>query len=212
MCHLNSAVVALSPKKNPMTFQKTMALNDFYFGASDSKYPLGHIQLLGKVKGAMLEGDAPFFTPPFMLDWMANHAIGWWITSEDLPDRDNRVLVDGDGRIHLHCEQKNQEAHRRLLKKLKAILDATGHSLLHVHSSAYLAKKIPLAGVAHQVGTLRFGNDPKTSVLNTDCRMHDVENLYVVDGSFFPSAGAVNPALTIIANAIRVGEKMIKEK
>jgi choline dehydrogenase-like flavoprotein len=211
MCHLNSAIVALSPKKNQMTFQKTLALNDFYFGASDSKYPLGHIQLLGKVKGAMLQGDAPFFTPRFMLDWMADHAIGWWITSEDLPDPNNRVLVDERGQIHLHCVQKNQEAHSRLLKKLKGILDATGHSLLHIHSSAYLAKKIPLAGVAHQVGTLRFGHDPKTSVLDTDCRTHDVENLYVVDGSFFPSAGAVNPALTIIANAIRVGEKLIRK-
>ena len=205
MCHLNSAIVALSRRKNPAHFQKTIGINDFYFGADDSKLPLGHIQLLGKVKGAMLEGDAPFFTPRFILDWMADHAIGWWITSEDLPDRENRVLVDDHGRIHLHCVQKNQEAHRRLLKKLEHILDATGH-FHHFPNKAYLAKKIPLAGVAHQVGTCRFGTDPKTSVLDLHCRTHDVENLFVVDGSFFPSAGAVNPALTIIANALRVGE------
>ena len=208
MCHLNSAIVALSPHTNKVTFQKTIGLNDCYFGADDSKFPLGHIQLLGKVKAAMLAGDAPFFTPKFVLEAMADHAIGWWITSEDLPDPNNRVLVDALGRIHLHCQQKNGEAHRRLLEKLKGILNCTGHRIHHFPSSAYLAKKIPIAGVAHQVGTLRFGHDPKTSVLDLHCRVHDLENLYVVDGSFFPSAGAVNPALTIMANALRIGDHL----
>jgi len=206
MCHLNSAIVALSRHKNPVTFQKTLAVNDFYYGAPDSKYPLGHIQLLGKVKGAMLAGDAPSFTPQWLLNAMADHALGWWITSEDLPDPNNRVLLGPNGQIQLHCTQKNQEAHSRLLEKLKKILNATGHTLLHFPSTAYLAKKIPLAGVAHQVGTLRFGTNPKTSVLDLHCKVHYWDNLYVVDGSFFPSSGAVNPALTIIANALRVGD------
>lgn len=206
MCHNNSAIVALSKENNPVIFQKTIGLNDFYFGADDSKFPLGHIQLLGKVKAGMLAADAPFFTPKFILDWMADHAIGWWITSEDLPHPDNRVLVK-NGKIHLHYQETNMEAHNRLLKKLKEILNFTGHRI-HFPSSAYLAKKIPIAGVAHQVGTLRFGTDPKTSVLDLHCKAHDLQNLYVVDGSFFPSAGAVNPALTIIANALRISDHL----
>ncbi len=208
MCHLNSAIVALSRHKNPVQFQKTIGVNDFYFGAEDSEYPLGHIQLLGKVKGEMLAGDAPFFTPQWFLNKMADHAVGWWITSEDLPDLENRVLVDSTGQIHLHCQQKNQEAHRRLYEKLKMILEWTGHHIHHFSSSVYLSKEIPIGGVAHQVGTLRFGPDPKTSVLDLHCRSHDVENLYVVDGSFFPSIGAVNPALTIMANALRIGDHL----
>ncbi len=208
MCHNNSAIVALSTEFSPVVFQKTIGLNDFYFGADDSPHPLGHIQLLGKVKGAMLEADAPFFTPSFLTNWMADHAIGWWITSEDLPHPDNRVLVDRKDRVHLHYAPTNLEAHQRLLQKLKTILRATGHSLHHFPNKAYLAKKIPIAGVAHQVGTLRFGNDPKTSVLDPDCKFHDLENLYAADGSFFPSSGAVNPALTIMANALRVAEKI----
>ena len=204
MCHTNSAIVALSSEKNDVLFQKTIGINDFYHGADDSKYPLGHMQLLGKVKGAMLEGDAPFFTPRFILEKMADFAIGWWITSEDLPHADNRVLIDSSDRLHLHYTPTNLEAHRRLLEKLKKILRKTGHRIHRFPNTAYLAKKIPIAGVAHQVGTLRFGTDPKTSVLDLHCRAHDLDNLYAVDGSFFPSSGAVNPALTIIANALRV--------
>jgi choline dehydrogenase-like flavoprotein len=209
MCHNNSAIVALSKEKNDVLYQKTIGVNDFYFGAEDSPYPLGHIQLLGKVKGEMFSEDAPACTPQFLLDWMADHAVGWWITSEDLPDPENRVLVQGD-QIHLHYKQTNLEAHRRLMKKLKMILNYTGHRI-HIHTNAFFTKKIPLAGCAHQVGTLRFGTDPKTSVLDIHCRAHDLENLYVVDGSFFPSAGAVNPALTIMANALRVGDHLLSK-
>lgn len=206
MCHNNSAIVALSKEKNDVTFQKTIGINDFYYGADDSPLPLGHIQLLGKVKGAMLGGDAPKFTPKWILNKMAAHAIGWWITSEDLPHPESRVLIKGD-KIHLHYHATNLEAHRRLLEKLKMILNFSGHKI-HFPTSAYLAKKIPIAGVAHQVGTCRFGIDPKTSVLDLHCKAHDLKNLYVVDGSFFPSIGAVNPALTIIANALRVADHL----
>jgi choline dehydrogenase-like flavoprotein len=209
MCHQNSAIVAISTKKNTTKFQKTIGLNDFYYGAEDSQYPLGHIQLLGKVKADMLKADAPFFTPSFVLNQMADHAIGWWITSEDLPDPENRVTVSSNGKITLQYTPNNTEAHQRLLKKLKTILNYTGHKV-RFPNTAYLAKRIPLAGVAHQVGTMRFGEDPKTSVLDVHCKTHDLENVYVVDGSFFPSSGAVNPGLTIIANALRIADHLIQ--
>jgi len=206
MCHNNSAIVAISKKKNPTLFQKTLGVNDYYFGAPDSEYPLGHIQLLGKVKKEMLEGDAPPLTPGFALHEMADHAVGWWITSEDLPSPNNRVQVTEEGQIILDYTPNNLEAHKRLLEKLKEMLHSCEK---HFHiglNKVYLSKKIPLAAVAHQVGTCRFGTDPKTSVLDTACKAHDLENLYVVDGAFFPSISGVNPGLTIIANSIRVGE------
>lgn len=204
MCHINSAILALSKEVNTVEFQKTLAVNDFYYSAPDSKLPLGHIQLLGKAMGPMLAGDAPSFTPSMVLDTMARHAIGWWITSEDLPSLDNRVLVDGNGKIHLHYQVNNQEAHNRLYKKFKEILRPKDTTLSR--NWLYLRKQIPIGGVAHQVGTCKFGHDPKTSVLDLHCKAHDLDHLYVVDGSFFPCSGAVNPALTIIANAIRIAD------
>lgn len=171
---------------------------------------MGHIQLLGKVKKEMLEGDAPMLTPGLALDYMANHSVGWWITSEDLPDPDNRVSINAKGQIILQRVPKNEEAHQKLLGKLKEILKGLKFEKHFLPSEVYLSKQIPLAGVAHQVGTCRFGTDPKTSVLDTNCKAHDLDNLYVVDGSFFPSSGAVNPALTIMANALRVGDILKK--
>ncbi|MCB1074515.1 MAG: GMC family oxidoreductase [Simkania sp.] len=206
MCHNNSAIVTISKKKNPTFFQKTFGVNNYYFGAPDSEFPLGHIQLLGKVKPEMLEGDAPPLTPGFGLKEMAEHAMGWWITSEDLPDPNNRVKVTDEGQIILDYTPNNLEAHKRLMDKLKKMLESCEKHFHIIPNKVYLSKKIPLAAVAHQVGTCRFGTDPKTSVLDTDCKAHDLENLYVVDGAFFPSISGVNPALTIIANALRVGE------
>ncbi|MCB1110026.1 MAG: GMC family oxidoreductase [Chlamydiia bacterium] len=211
MCHNNSAIVAISTKKNPTHFQKTLAVNDYYFGADDSEFPLGHIQLLGKVKQEMLEADAPALTPGIALREMADHAIGWWITSEDLPVPENRVEVTPEGQIVLNYTPNNLEAHERLLKKLKEMLKSCGSHLHLFPSKVYLSKKIPLAAVAHQVGTCRFGTDPKTSVLDIHCKAHDLENLYVVDGSFFPSISGVNPGLTIIANALRIGDHLKSE-
>lgn len=208
MCHLNSAVLAFSREYNDVIFQKTLALNDFYEQAPDSTLPLGHIQLLGKVKGPMLSGDAPSCVPMSALNFMAHHAVGWWLTSEDLPDPSNRVIVDAQGAIHLHYKPNNEEAHRRLYAKLKEILRPMPRSPLG-RTWFYLGKQIPLPGVAHQVGTCRFGTDPRTSVLDLNCKAHDLENLYVVDGSFFPSSAAVNPGLTIIANAIRVADILL---
>jgi choline dehydrogenase-like flavoprotein len=205
MCHLNSAVVSVGKKVNPTKFQKTFGLNDFYFGAPGFEFPLGHIQMLGKMSKEMLAEGAPFFAPGMALDFIAKHSIDWWLTSEDLPSPDNRVVVDNGG-IQLHYTPNNEEGHRRLLDKLKKITHDIGTDFVVMPKHGFLSQRIPLAGVAHQVGTARFGKDPKTSVLDLDCKAHDLDNLYVVDGSFFPSSSAVNPALTIIANALRVGE------
>jgi choline dehydrogenase-like flavoprotein len=200
--------LAISKKPNPTVFGKTLALNDFYFRSEESELPLGHIQMLGKSDPFMFREDAPGFTPGMALDYMAKHALDFWMTSEDLPDPENRVMVDKAGKIHLHYTENNLEAHQRLYKKLTSILEHVGCETHLLPNHLYLGKKIPLAGVAHQCGTIRFGNDPKTSALNPLCQTHEVQNLYVVDGSFFPSSSAVNPALTIIAQALRVGDHL----
>ncbi len=211
MAHNNSAMVALSTKPNPTKFGKTFAINDFYFGAEDFDFPLGHIQMLGKSDALMFREDAPSFAPGLTLEYMAKHALDFWMTSEDLPLPENRVTLDKKGNIVLSYSENNLEGHKRLQKKLRWILEHSGCETHLLPNNIYLGKKIPIAGTAHQCGTIRFGNDPKTSALNTNCRAHDVENLYVVDGSFFPSSSAVNPGLTIIANALRVGEHLIGE-
>jgi choline dehydrogenase-like flavoprotein len=211
MKHLNEAMLGISLKENPTKFQKTMAVNDFYEGEGEAfPYPMGHIQLLGKSNKDMLALDAPGFTPEMALDNMAAHSVDWWMTGEDLPDPENRVTIGPDGKTQLHYTENNTTGFKRLIERWTAIMSDIddGHSLLPHH--LYLKKRIPIAGVAHQCGTARFGTDPKTSVLDLDCRAHEVDNLYVVDGSFFPSSGAVNPSLTIMANALRVGEILIK--
>jgi choline dehydrogenase-like flavoprotein len=200
MAHNNTAFLCVTTKKNPTVFEKTLALNDYYFGAPDSDLPLGHIQMLGKSDGHMLKGDAPPLTPQFALDWMAERAFDFWLTSEDLPDPDNRVTVDEQGRIHLAHTANNLEAHHRLVRKLKELCGKL------LPWGLKLSKQIPIEGTAHQCGTVRFGHDPASSALDVHCKAHDVDNLYVVDGSFFVSSTAVNPALTIIANALRVAD------
>lgn len=206
MFHQNSVMIAVSKTKNPTRYEKTLAINDFYFGTDDSKFPLGHIQLLGNVKKEMLAAEAPMYAPGFALEFLAEHAVGWWLTSEDLPDPNNRIRLTKEGQIIVDYTPNNQEAHQRLLKKLEKILAHLGPHTHIFPNHVYLSQQIPVAGCAHQTGTLRFGNDPKTSVLDVNCKMHGIDNLYVVDGSFFPSIGAVNPTLTIIANALRVAD------
>jgi len=209
MAHLNSGVIAISQTPNETKFQKTLGVNDYYWGAEDSALPLGHIQMLAKSDRELLRAGAPWFAPGFALDYIARHAIDFWLTSEDLPHPDNRVTVDRQGAIHLAKTYRNGEAHKRLLAKLKGLLGRLGcHD--GIPSAAILDQRIPLAGVAHQSGTARFGRDPRDSVLDVNCRAHDVDNLYVVDTSFFPSSAAVNPALTAMANALRVGDHLLE--
>jgi choline dehydrogenase-like flavoprotein len=210
MAHINSAVIAISQSPNTTKFQKTLGVNDFYWGAPDSELPLGHIQMLGKSDKNILRGGAPWFAPGLALDYMAKHALDFWLTSEDLPHPENRVSVGRDGAIHLSKTYYNGEAHKRLLGKLKGLLGAIGCHERAIPRFSVLDQQIPIAGIAHNCGTVRFGNDPRTSVLDVDCKAHDLDNLYVVDTSFFPSSAAVNPALTAMANALRVGDHLIE--
>ena len=213
MRHNNSAFMAISKHPNPTVFQKTLGLNDFYFRSEDWEYPLGCIQMLGKTDGEMLKGEAPdwaVWKPEFALDYMAEHSIDFWLQSEDLPDPHNRISVNREGEITLNLQEANVEGHRRLIAKLKGMLKDLG---LHDHlmsRSLYLGKKIPVGGTAHQAGTIRFGRDPKTSALDLNCKAHDLDNLYVVDASFFVSIAAVNPSLTVMANALRVGDHLLE--
>lgn len=209
MCHNNSTILAISRTPNPTVFQKTIALNDFYHRSDDWEFPLGHISMIGKTDADVLRAGAPKFAPHLTLEVLAQHSIDFWLTSEDLPDPENRVLVNGDGQIRLHYTPNNLEGHERLIAKLKGMMNKIGLEDHMMHNDLYLGKQIPLAGVAHQNGTTRFGVDPENSVLDLNCKAHDLDNLYVVDGGFFVSSTAVNPALTIMANALRVGDHLI---
>lgn len=210
MRHLNSAMLGLTTKKNPTVFQKTVAMNDFYWGDEEFPYPMGHIQLLGKTDRGIIGADAPFFAPNRALELMADHSVDWWITAEDLPHPDNRVTLTRDGEIQLSLRDRYHEHFDRLIARWTNELKTIDAVDQVIPLSLYLMKKIPAMGVAHQNGTCRFGENPKTSVLNVFCQAHDVDNLYVVDGSFFCSSGAVNPSLTIAANALRVGDHILE--
>jgi choline dehydrogenase-like flavoprotein len=210
MAHINSGVIAISQTPNETRFQKTLGVNDYYWGAEDSELPLGHIQMLGKSDRDILRAGAPWFAPGLALEYMAKHAIDFWLTTEDLPYADNRVTVDREGTIHLSKTFHNEEPHRRLLGKLKGLLAHMGGVERAIPRFSVLDQRIPLAGIAHQCGTVRFGEDASSSVLDRNCRAHDLDNLYVVDTSFFPSSSAVNPALTAMANALRVGDHLLE--
>ena len=217
MGHVNSVLMALSRCPNPTVFQKTLAVNDYYFGDAEFPFPMGHISFVGKLDGVALSAGAPKLAPGFTLDLMASHSLDFWLTSEDLPAPGNRVSLDRNGGIVLSYVPNNTTAHDRLHARLKTLVQGQRRCAVHGDAchvglfgrSLFVGQRIPLAGVAHQCGTIRFGHDPQTSALDANCRAHDVDNLYVVDGSFFPSSGAVNPALTIMANAMRVGDHLL---
>ena len=213
MRHNNSTVLAISRTPNPTKFQKTLGLNDFYFGSDDWDYPLGHIQMVGKSDGVQIRGEGlPAYLqwlPEAPFDWLAHHSLDFWLTSEDLPLSQNRIYYDGD-RVILELTETNMEGHRRLKEKLRRLC---GKLDVHPHlfeRTLFLGKDVPIGGTAHQAGTMRFGADPSSSVLDIDCKAHELDNLYVTDASFFPSIGAVNPTLTIIANALRVADRIIE--
>jgi choline dehydrogenase-like flavoprotein len=210
MFHNSQAVVALSVEPNLTQFQKTISMNDFYFGAKDFDFPIGNIQMIGKSKGPMFRDDAPFFAPGFALAEMARHAVDFWLTTEDLPTPNNRVTLNSKKEIVLNYTFNNEVPTKRLYTRLKDMLEHLGMHQHLIPNSAYLGKVIPIAGVGHQVGTARFGTDPKTSVLDVNCKAHELDNLYVVDTSFFCSIGAVNPSLTAIANALRIGDHILQ--
>jgi choline dehydrogenase-like flavoprotein len=210
MYHNSKAAVALSKEPNDTVFQKTLALNDFYFAGNGRDWPLGNIQMLGKSNPMAMRGEEPHLTklaPTWSLEEVARHAFDLWLTTEDLPKADNRVTVDRDGNVHLAYTSSNDTEADGLYAELRKLLNHVGMADHHVlHKNFYMKMDVPIAGVAHQAGTCRFGTDPATSVLDVNCKAHEVGNLYVADTSVFPSIGAVNPGLTAIANAIRVGE------
>ena len=209
MRHNQSVLMALLREPNETVFQKTLAVSDYYFDADDWEYPLGLIQMCATSHADQIRGEAL----PSWLEWlpempfaeMARHSMDFWLSSEDLPRPENRIFYDG-ARVMLDVTEGNMEAHRRLKKKLEQMLGKAGAHPVLLERKLYLGKDIPISGTAHQAGTARFGTDPASSVLNLDCRTHEVDNLYVADASFFPSIGAVNPTLTIIANALRVAD------
>lgn len=218
MGHVNSVLMAISKCPNPTVFQKTLSVNDFYLGSEEWPHPMGHISFVGKLDGETLKAGAPAIAPGWTLEMMGKHSLDFWLTSEDLPDPDNRVTLDRKGNIVLSYKPNNEEAHKRLAQKLETLLQQQSKCPMHGHEcheglfarNLFVGQRIPLAGVAHQNGTIRFGKDPKTSALDVNCKAYEIDNLYVVDGSIFPSSGAVNPALTIIANALRVGDHLLE--
>lgn len=207
MKHNCGAVVEITNRENPTVFQKTLGINDFYWGEPSFPYPMGQVQLSGKVSSEMFRDGVPLEISETSAAAVASHSIDWWLMSEDLPDPNNRVRLKGDAIAidSIDYTDNNMEAYERLVERWIQVLQS-----VHGDSdSRYYHERFPLRWVAHQCGTCRFGTDPDTSVLNPDCRAHDVENLYVVDSSFFPSNTGLNPTLTIIANALRVGDHLL---
>jgi choline dehydrogenase-like flavoprotein len=197
MMHNNAHVVAVDlDRRNDVTFQKTLSVNDWYHDGGDG-FPLGAMQLIGKVQGVMMQSAAPRGVPRPILDQVARRSVEWLIMAEDLPSPDSFVTVDGAGRITTARVARGARTHRRLLRRAKTLLRSVGYD-------AILTQHFDIGMNSHQCGTVVAGRDPATSVLDPWCRAHDVENLWVVDGGFFPSSAAMNPALTIAAQALRV--------
>ena len=212
MKQLMTVILQQSPKPNDGLFQRSMYINDFYWGDKDFPYPIGHIQDAGGLLQDVIFSESPpilsiaaKLMPGFGLKQLAKRSIGWWLQTEDLPDPKNSVYLKGE-KLHLDYTPNNLEAHDRLLYRWQEVLKATDKQSRGIHPYG----ATPIQVVAHQCGTCRFGIDPQSSVLDLNCRTHDIENLYVVDSSFFPSSAAVSPALTVIANALRVGDQLIE--
>ena len=252
MYHQADALLALDTNRNEDSYTKTWGTNDFYLKDSDPAYPypLGQVQPVGSFHFEMMKGDAPPLTPGFVLETMKHHAVPWWLTTEDLPNPENRVTlhnttpssaesidavspgladahpagdtgrtnqsaattVNPPHRIRLAYTPNNVESFNRLKDRWVDTLKKAGHATASVPLHAYFKKRIPLEGVGHQNGTCRMGSDPASSVLDSQCKAHDLDNLYVVDASCFVSASAVNPSLTIIANALRVADHLLAQR
>ncbi len=213
MYHNSKAMVALAHEPNTTVFQKTITINDWYLGDADFDYPMGNIQMTGKTNGTIMKGYAPletFLMPGWSMDKIAEHALDFWISSEDLPAANNRVTVNQKGQITLNYTPNNQTAAQRLYGRLTELLDQLYLKNHLVERQFYIKSEMSIAAVGHQAGTCRFGIDPATSVLDSHCKAHELDNLYLVDTSFMPTIGAVNPSLTVIANALRVGDHLLE--
>jgi choline dehydrogenase-like flavoprotein len=203
MAHNNTAMMAVSPfKKNRVVFQKSMAINDYYFANAEKPYPLGNVQGLGKLQGGMLTAGIGWI-PEFVMSAFAERSVDWWLMSEDLPHPENRVTVDPDGHLRISYTPNNLKSHGELVAVWTRHMRALGYPII-------LTQKMDIKVAMHQCGTARFGTDPSTSVLDPFCKMWDVDNLYVVDASFLPSSTGFNPSLTIVAQALRTAEQIAK--
>jgi choline dehydrogenase-like flavoprotein len=213
MFHMTSAVVSLCCEPFVSQFPKTLTVMDFYFGEPDGSYPypMGQIQLLEYMTGETLQGQIADMIPPWLLpdafmNALAHRMVSFLAMSEDLPSPANRVTLARDGQIKLSYTNGDTTAHERLVQRLDRGLDGFAeHKLPLLEHRFEVDQLLPLYGTAHQCGTLRFGIDPNASVVDSWCKAHELDNLYVVDSSFFASSSAVNPTLTIVANALRVG-------
>ncbi|WP_413198496.1 GMC oxidoreductase [Nostoc piscinale] len=208
MVHNCAVVMTLSTKPNQTIFPKTLAITDFYWGEHDFPYPMGSIQSLGNIHKDRIIAYGPPLMPNIVAEKIANHSLAWWVMNEDLPDANNRISVQGD-KIVINYQNNNQIAFNRLIQRWIKTLKSLDQATENPHFSLHITQHLGLDAVGHQCGTCRFGENPQTSVLDINCRTHDIDNLYVVDGSFFPSSAAVNPSLTIMANALRVGEHLL---
>ncbi|MBI1782696.1 MAG: GMC family oxidoreductase, partial [Sphingobacteriales bacterium] len=211
MLHHNGCLVAFTKKMNDCVFQKSLGLADFYHGAEDSALPLGEIQLMGRNDPDTIMWLGETIAPGKTYDELKKMSIDFWLTAEDLPGADNRVTLKTDGSIKVDYTRTNYTAYEKLKVKLKEVFAKLGELDADYKDVQWGGYDLDVSGMSHQNGTLRFGNDPTSSVLDINCKTHDIDNLYVVDASFFPSCGAFNPALTIAANALRVGDHIINE-
>ena len=199
MVHNATFMVAIHPtRRNDTKFQKTISINDWYLD-SDLGMPLGNIQMLGKLQAAMVK-PARRYVPTPVLTAATKRSLDMYLESEDLPDESNRVTLASDGTPVIHWKPNNMTAHHELIRKTTGMLRSIGYRIV-------LHETMGIATNSHMCGTAVTGQDPATSVLDPYCRTHDVENLFVVDSSFFPSSAAMNPALTIAAQAIRVARE-----
>ena len=200
MNHNCSAMLAIDPRhRNDAVYQKTLGLNDFYLSDGAGGAPLGNVQLLGKIDGTILKANLRWLPRP-ALDWTARHCVDWYLMSEDLPDPDSRVRIDGHD-IVLDWTRANMEAHERLTATMRGVMKACGYPVV-------LAKPFDRRTPSHQCGTVRIGDDPSRSALDPNCKAWDHDNLYVVDASCLPTSAAVNPALTVAALALRAADRI----
>lgn len=211
MLHHNGCLVAFTKKKNDCVFQKSLGLADFYHGSEESDYPLGEIQLMGRNDPETILWLAEKIAPGKSYEVLKEMTLDFWLTSEDLPHSDNRVTLKEDGSIRVHYTRTNYTAYEKLKEKLKQVFKKLGEIDPDYADTQWNGYDLDISGMSHQNGTLRFGKDPANSVLDLNCKAHDLTNLYVVDASFFPSCGAFNPALTIAANALRVGDHLLQK-
>jgi choline dehydrogenase-like flavoprotein len=203
MAHLATMMEAFHPfRANPTEFQKTVAVNDFYLATPD-RPPLGHLQSQGRAHAPIVQQAVPFL-PAALVKAFVERGLDWVAMTEDLPRGDNRVTLTTGGQIRLAYARNNVEVHRRLVREAVRMLRRLGYWAVVRHSFTDI-------NTTHQCGTVVCGHDPRTSVLDPYCRAHDLQNLYVVDGSFFPSSAAVNPGLTIIAQSLRVADHLVRE-